>query len=1316
MADERVFTLIGQFDDRITSSLNGINDSIANLKRTMSTMTSKRGGGFNDITRSVGKLISSQKVLASSIKEVGNAAKEATGELTEYNKKIGKIASAHYHLARSSQQAGDKLASGYNKAITSIDKLNRRESLMATARRRRERLLSSNVYATPRRRGTTTGTGSTPRTRVVRPSGGDYGSYGGGGGKARARGGSGGDDYDFPMARFTLAFGLSEAIASPITGAITKGFEIGVGMMTKPFQYFASGVKERMEDEMSDLKAAGGFFSINKMAQKKFLETGSFQEAIDFMQKNNVLMAKLAGSLPGSTQDFIEVNKRISDSIATLVTESPEKAMALAEKVRQEETSTTYADIAPITGPASAQKMQDAMQVLMADMTKQTVLAGQGSGSGLRGTMGAYGLPQLTERMLSQQDVSMGQMQRYSAIFRDPMIMRNLERELPKIAETMANTPERYEALRVFFQKVLPPELVERYRRTLAGVQETFNTAIFSPETGIFGLGRRLKDLGGKFDEYGRMLDETGKVTEDITKQAKMDLSIYDAFRDVLANVGRVLAPIAENLSLFWDPLLNIGKLLERAREVTFDVVRSFEIYNKSFEKFAKDLSPTELQKFAQTGGKELRASLATIANLLKQFGVISGSEFEGIMDQLVKVDLDGGKIFKQMLDKFLNSKIAEDIGNFIGTLIGTVLKEVSQVTGFISGRITGTGKLVAGLRAGFDAAGGAKAFRNIFKDVFSMLFKGLVEVIKNIPIEFIVLGVFMATIPVTIQTIAMMIAHRFSDALFNMAERSTLFPKNFGKKVTGGGGGGTGGGGGKPKPGGNRGNFFIGSKGAQAASTLRQRTGAAAGAAAAGAKKYLTEPVVQPRRRITPSDWFTKGPLPSVALGTTPAPYTKRQQVQRGAQAIYGAPGKLAKRVGAAPISPVLQAMGGNLKGMFGGGGGRALIRQKNLLGMGARTAAKMGRFVPGGALAFGAMDAGMRMASGEDAGKAIGGAAASTIGATLGGILGQTLIPIPGVGAALGTVAGGIVGDKLFNTFWPSAEEQVKAAQMQMEAAQLAQKTQLEKVGLDVEAAGGGTFTFGDAATFSKYLDSQGLSQDPATKEFRGAYSINQQKMEAVNTAADELNARIRHLRDVVGLPAAEVHKQVAPLQEAYNNAADEAQVSLTNLNTAYSKLGEETKVKISSASDNMAKAISDGAEAVAAAARHARYMDRQNRNRKPKPVDTDASAFGSPGKSFSSLAGAINFENKHKPPGSHLVIANSSETIIPAAKGYKPRNVKITSAANGYGSYGDTQVVNHINITQQPGQDSKELASLVAYEIVEAMKTVNDANILV
>jgi hypothetical protein len=53
-------------------------------------------------------------------------------------------------------------------------------------------------------------------------------------------------------------------------------------------------------------------------------------------------------------------------------------------------------------------------------------------------------------------------------------------------------------------------------------------------------------------------------------------------------------------------------------------------------------------------------------------------------------------------------------------------------------------------------------------------------------------------------------------------------------------------------------------------------------------------------------------------------------------------------------------------------------------------------------------------------------------------------------------------------------------------------------------------------------------------------------------------------------------------------------------------------------------------------------------------PKP--TPALAMGSPGTMLGSLGEAVSYEQKHKPPGSDLVVANTSETVIPAAGGNK------------------------------------------------------------
>jgi hypothetical protein len=108
---------------------------------------------------------------------------------------------------------------------------------------------------------------------------------------------------------------------------------------------------------------------------------------------------------------------------------------------------------------------------------------------------------------------------------------------------------------------------------------------------------------------------------------------------------------------------------------------------------------------------------------------------------------------------------------------------------------------------------------------------------------------------------------------------------------------------------------------------------------------------------------------------------------------------------------------------------------------------------------------------------------------------------------------------------------------------------------------------------------------------------------------------------------------------------------------------------------------------------------------------------------------LGDAISQELKHKPPGSNLVIANSSETVIPAAGGLGMKDFMHTldtgfnrvagtvNASMGRGGYsGSGHVTNHISITQQPGQNPEELAAIVAMRIGEAVAEARSASIFI
>jgi hypothetical protein len=117
--------------------------------------------------------------------------------------------------------------------------------------------------------------------------------------------------------------------------------------------------------------------------------------------------------------------------------------------------------------------------------------------------------------------------------------------------------------------------------------------------------------------------------------------------------------------------------------------------------------------------------------------------------------------------------------------------------------------------------------------------------------------------------------------------------------------------------------------------------------------------------------------------------------------------------------------------------------------------------------------------------------------------------------------------------------------------------------------------------------------------------------------------------------------------------------------------------------------------------------------------------------------NLGDAISKEMKMKPPGSGLVIANSSETVIPAAGGYGmkdfmgylrsgfdrmatiiPLAVKMgVVGSNSYGGYGGNTFGN-INVTVNAGAttDPDALASIVALKIGEAVADARAASVFV
>jgi uncharacterized protein YkwD len=102
--------------------------------------------------------------------------------------------------------------------------------------------------------------------------------------------------------------------------------------MARPFEYFAGALKERMGDELSDIQAAGGLLAVSRRQKDPFVK--SFQESMRFTQQTNARFAEIAAALPGNTQQYIEVGKRLSDTAARIVSSDTAKAIEEANALR----------------------------------------------------------------------------------------------------------------------------------------------------------------------------------------------------------------------------------------------------------------------------------------------------------------------------------------------------------------------------------------------------------------------------------------------------------------------------------------------------------------------------------------------------------------------------------------------------------------------------------------------------------------------------------------------------------------------------------------------------------------------------------------------------------------------------------------------------------------------------------------------------------------------------------------------------------------------------------------------------------------------
>jgi hypothetical protein len=732
MADDRTFTLIGNFTDNITPALEKINRSLAQTKRAFESFGSKRGG-IDNLTKNLGKVIGAHKRLTTEVGNLRSEMQKSFSTINQYNKLMGKAVGANMRMQRSTAQAFGQQA---------------REISQANSQLRQYQALSRRVN---RGGGGGGGGGGGPTRRPPGPPrapraprmSGGYGGGGGGGGGPIRRGGGGGSGFGEKIMEYSFA----QRIATIAEQGIVSGFQLGVALFQTTFKYIGDSFKERIEDQMTDLQAAGGYLSIAGRQKNPFVK--NLTESIRFTQTTNKTLAKLANDLPGDTQDYIEVGKRIGDSVAQLVDFDKKGAAEFAKRL-QIGNEGIYKN-QKIKGDGGSEDIKSTITTIIGELTKKTVISGFGGSVGVGGIKGPNSLAGIMERLITDPSMSLGKISKYAATF-DPKVLSALKRAMPKLDEAGADLLKRAEIVNAMLDEIATPEMISAMRRSVAGILEAYKGAFLNPEVGFLGFGRKLTEGGAATSS---MVDEMGnyvKIMKDGKEQiATENLSLFELIGDLMANYGAILKPLVDNLFEIFDPLKELGNVLSKAREASIKVFHQFRNYVAGLEGLGKDFK----------GTTNFRASLLTLTNLFTNMGIFSEGDFSRLQKILVdpnKSMKDLGKVFSEIANTFFNSDAAKKLGEFFGTLLATIAKEIAQMTGFISKRL-GAGKLMGGFTSAFNAAGGGEAVSQIFQDIFTTLFDNLRKIFIAAPWQAKVFAGAVLVLPVVAQGLGFALA-----------------------------------------------------------------------------------------------------------------------------------------------------------------------------------------------------------------------------------------------------------------------------------------------------------------------------------------------------------------------------------------------------------------------------------------------------------------------------------------------------------------------------------------------------------------------------
>jgi hypothetical protein len=456
-----------------------------------------------------------------------------------------------------------------------------------------------------------------------------------------------------------------------------------------------NALAERAKDQLEDIGAAGGIFSAGQFSNiPGFPKT--FQGAMDLQDKINKDMATIASNLPGTTHDYVENSRRLVDTTAQIMARDMKGFTSLATE---------------LTGKMNI-SAEEAFRVVNVEVAKATTMLEK-----LNPARTVVPMTQLVEDMLKDEKVTIGGLRRYVSFRRSTTFEAALQRNIDELNKTGAGTADRLKMIIKVLKQAAPPEMVNAFQASVAGVVEGFRSAVMDPDVGLFGLSRALSFEVKKFDR------ETGKqIGSEFTNFFKM-------FSEVFGNIGNLInTAILPGLQALYQPFDSIAKQFVRLREVSYKIFQRQQEYSKYFDELAAKYGMRrEDFKVFEKGG------ISVMMDVLQGFGMLSDAKYKkyvgkmeakGTPEQIAK---NMKEIYADLIPTIFESPFFKEIGKTLGNALASVFKEIAKL---MKALLTGNYGTNEFLKAFYDS-GGMDAVNEILMYVAEGIGKVLMKIVE---------------------------------------------------------------------------------------------------------------------------------------------------------------------------------------------------------------------------------------------------------------------------------------------------------------------------------------------------------------------------------------------------------------------------------------------------------------------------------------------------------------------------------------------------------------------------------------------------------